>query len=213
MKAWNEIKHYAGFDWAKDHHDVIVLDAGGKTVAEFRFDHTAVGWDEFSKKLAAFPNVAIAVETNHGGVIERLLERECCVFPVHTRSAKGYRQRKVPSGNKTDKIDAWSLADALRLDGAHWKPLSAQDLLIKELRLLCRDEVALIRDRTARATRLRHGCWQKSATTARCFPMRKVFNVWPALRRSVISPARFIACICAASATSHCATSCICGQT
>ena len=101
------------------------------------------------KNWRLFPDVAIAVETNHGGVIERLLERECCVFPVHTRSAKGYRQRKVPSGNKTDKIDAWSLADALRLDGAHWKQLSAQDPLIKELRLLCRDEVALIRDRSA----------------------------------------------------------------
>jgi transposase len=155
MKAWNEIKHYAGFDWAKDHHDVIVLDAVGKTVAEFRFDHTAGGWDEFSKKLAAFPDVAVAVETNHGGVVERLLERGCCVFPVHTRSAKGYRQRKVPSGNKTDKIDAWSLADALRLDGAHWKQLSAQDPLTKELRLLCRDEVALIRDRSALITQLR----------------------------------------------------------
>jgi hypothetical protein len=30
----------------------------------------------------------VIVETNHGGVIERLLERECCVFPVHARSAK-----------------------------------------------------------------------------------------------------------------------------
>ena len=159
MKAWNEIKHYAGFDWAKDHHDVIVLDAGGKTVADFRFDHTAGGWDEFSKNLAEFPDVAVAVETNHGGVIERLLERECCVFPVHTRSAKGYRQRKVPSGNKTDKVDAWSLADALRLDGAHWKQLSAQDPLIKELRLLCRDEVALIRDRTALITQLRQSLY------------------------------------------------------
>ena len=159
MKAWNEIKHYAGFDWAKDHHDVIVLDAGGKTIAEFRFDHTAGGWDEFGKKLAAFPDVAIAVETNHGGVIERLLELKCCVFPVHTRSAKGYRQRKVPSGNKTDKVDAWSLADALRLDGAHWKQLLAQDPLIKELRLLCRDEVALIRDRTALITQLRQSLY------------------------------------------------------
>ena len=159
MKAWNEIKHYAGFDWAKDHHDVIVLDGGGKIVADFRFDHTAGGWNEFGKKLAAFPGVAVAIETNHGGVIERLLELECCIFPVHTRSAKGYRQRKVPSGNKTDQMDAWSLADALRLDGAHWKQLSPQDPLIKELRLLCRDEVALIRDRSALITQLRQALY------------------------------------------------------
>ena len=30
MKAWNEVTHFAGFDWAKDHHDVLVLDGTGK---------------------------------------------------------------------------------------------------------------------------------------------------------------------------------------
>jgi hypothetical protein len=155
MKAWNEIKHYAGFDWAKDHHDVIVLDAGGKTVADFRFDHTAGGWEEFSKKLASFPERGDCRrdQTRRGHRTADGAGMLC--VPVHTRSAKGYRQRKVPSGNKTDRVDAWSLADALRLDGAHWKQLSAQDPLIKELRLLCRDEVALIRDRTALITQLR----------------------------------------------------------
>ena len=26
MSSWNEITHYAGFDWAKDHHDVVIVD-------------------------------------------------------------------------------------------------------------------------------------------------------------------------------------------
>jgi hypothetical protein len=155
MKAWNQITHYAGFDWAKDHHDVIVLDGGGKIVADFRFEHTAGGWEQFREKLAAFAGVAVAIETKFGTVIERLQEIDCCIFPVHPQSAKAYRQRKVPSGNKTDHVDAWSLADALRLDGANWKQLAPQEPLIKELRLLCRDEVALIRDRTALITQLR----------------------------------------------------------
>src|ERR1700722_3876684 len=30
MKTWNDITHFAGFDWAKDHHDVLVLDGAGK---------------------------------------------------------------------------------------------------------------------------------------------------------------------------------------
>src|SRR5450759_5110164 len=146
MKAWNQFTHFAGFDWAQDHHDVIIIDASGKTVADFRFEHTAKGWADFSQHIAAFPDLALAAETKSGAAIEKLMELECCVFPVHPQSAKAYRQRKVPSGNKTDRVDAWSLADALRLDGAHWKQLAAQNPLIKELRLLCRDEVALIRD-------------------------------------------------------------------
>jgi hypothetical protein len=46
-------------------------------------------------------------------------------------------------------LDAWSFADALRLDGVHWKPLCRQDPLLDPLRLLCRDEMALIEERTA----------------------------------------------------------------
>jgi hypothetical protein len=99
--------------------------------------------------------VVVAVETKSGTVVEHLQEIDCCIFPVHPQSAKAYRQRKVPSGNKTDHVDAWSLADALRLNGANGKQLATQEPLIKELRLLCRDEVALIRDRTALITQLR----------------------------------------------------------
>jgi transposase len=69
--------------------------------------------------------------------------------PVSTTSAKAYRQRKVPSGNKTDHVDTWSLADALRVDGHGWKALAKEDPLVAELRLLGRDEVALIEERTA----------------------------------------------------------------
>jgi transposase len=169
MKAWNQITFFAGFDWAKDHHDVIVLDATGKIVGDFRFEHTAAGWEQFQNQLLAFPNVAIAIETKSGTVIERMLELGCHIFPVHTQSAKAYRQRKVPSGNKTDRVDAWSLADALRLDGAHWKQLSPQDPLIKELRLLCRDEVALIRDRTALITQLRQALYEYYPTALEAF--------------------------------------------
>jgi transposase len=169
MKAWNQITHFAGFDWAKDHHDVIVLDATGKIVGDFRFEHTAAGWEQFQNKLLVYPAVAIAIETKSGTVIERMLELGCHIFPVHTQSAKAYRQRKVPSGNKTDRVDAWSLADALRLDGADWKQLMPQDPLVKELRLLCRDEVALIRDRTALITQLRQALYEYYPTALEAF--------------------------------------------
>jgi hypothetical protein len=40
------------------------------------------------------------------------------------------------------------LADALRVDGHGWRRLSEQDPIVLELRILCRDEVALIEERT-----------------------------------------------------------------
>ena len=70
------------------------------------------------------------------------------VYPVNPKSAQRYRDRKVPSGSKTDFLDAWSLADALRIDGHGWKALVPTDALTSQLQMLCRDEVHLIGQRT-----------------------------------------------------------------
>jgi transposase len=150
MKTWNEITHYAGFDWAKDHHDVVIVDRSGQIVADFRIEHTAEGWQQWRNQVTAFAEgLAACVETSQGVVVEQLLESGSAVYPVSPVSAKHYRERKAPSGNKTDHVDAWSLADALRVDGHGWKALAPEDPLVAELRLLCRDEVALIEERTA----------------------------------------------------------------
>jgi transposase len=156
MKAWNELTHYAGFDWAKGHHDVVVVDRAGQIVADFRLEHTAAGWAHWREQIAAFEGLAVCVETSQGAVVEQLLQSGVTVFPVSPVSAKRYRQRKVPSGNKTDRLDAWSLADALRVDGHGWKALAPEDPLVAELRLLCRDEVALINERTALVNQLQN---------------------------------------------------------
>jgi transposase len=137
MKAWEEITHYAGFDWARNHHDVIIVDRDGKIVADFQIEHTAAGWRRWREQLDSLgAGVAACVETSQGVVVEQLLESGVTVYPVSPASAKRYRERKVPSGNKTDRVDAWSLADALRIDGHGWKALAKEDPLLAELRLL-----------------------------------------------------------------------------
>jgi transposase len=154
MKPWKEITHYAGFDWAKDHHSVIVVDATGQLVADFEFAHSLAGWEEFNKHLAPWPNLAVAIETSRGAAVDQLLQRHYSVYPVHPVAAKSYRERKAPSGTKTDHLDAWGLADALRTDGHGWKVLQPMDPLTEQLRLLCRDEIALIEQRTALVNQL-----------------------------------------------------------
>jgi transposase len=149
MKSWNEITHYAGFDWARDHHDVVIVDRLGQSVAEFRIAHTLEGWQQFRDQVKAYPGLAIAIETSQGAAVDQLLQTDCQVYPVNPLSAKSYRERKAPSGNKTDQLDAWSLAEALRLDGQHWKALQPLDPLTQQIQLLCRDEIALIEQRTA----------------------------------------------------------------
>jgi transposase len=154
MKDWKDLTHYAGFDWAKDHHAVVIVDAQGNLVADFEFAHSQEGWKSFAERASAWPQLAVAIETSQGAAVDQLLQREYTVFPVHPVAAQSYRERKAPSGTKTDHLDAGSLADALRVDGQSWKALQPMDPLTQQLRLLCRDEVSLIEQRTALVNQL-----------------------------------------------------------
>jgi transposase len=155
MRPFAEHTHFAGFDWASEHHDVVVVTPQGAVVEKLRFEDTAEGWHTFREKMRPFPCLAVAIETSTGPFVDRLLDAGCSVYPVHPASAKAYRQRKAPSGVKDDILDCWSLADALRTDGHAWRALKPEDPLVVELRLLCRDEVALIEERTAKVLQLR----------------------------------------------------------
>jgi transposase len=160
MKSWTDVTHYAGFDWARDHHDVVIVDRQGQIVTEFRIEHSLEGWKEFGGRLKDYPAVAVAIETSQGAAIDQLLQLDCAVYPVNPHSAKSYRERKAPSGNKTDRLDAWSLAEALRLDGQHWKSLQPLDPLTQQLQLLCRDEISLIEQRTALVNQLQQALYE-----------------------------------------------------
>ena len=149
MNDWQNHTHFAGLDWAGDHHDVVVVDMRGVIVASFRFEHSAEGWSQCRERLASYGPLAVAIETSQGAAVQQLLVLGAAVYPVHPKSAQRYRERKAPSGVKNDALDAWSLADALRVDGHGWRRLLPEDPLVEELRLLCRDECALIEQRTA----------------------------------------------------------------
>lgn len=74
MKPWKEITHYAGFDWAHDHHNVVIVDQLGQIVADFVIKHSAAGWQRWGEQVAALGGaVAVCVETSQGIVIEPAL--------------------------------------------------------------------------------------------------------------------------------------------
>jgi transposase len=148
-----------GFDWATEDHDVVAVDPAGRRVLDRKVEDSAEGWADFRQRLVelAGPDlskVAVAVETCNGPAVERLLEMGCRVYPLNPKAAQRYRDRKNVAGNKTDRLDAWSFGDALRTDGHGWRVLSPEDPLTQELRILCRDEVALIERRTALVNQL-----------------------------------------------------------
>jgi len=174
--------HFVGFDWAKDKHDVVIVARDGRVVEEFEFEETAAGWDSFVKRIAPRGPVAVAIETSCGAAVDRLLQLGVTVFPIQPMAAKRYRERKAPTGVKDNRLDAWSLADALRLDGHTWRSLQPEDPITQELRILSRDEVALIEQRTALICQLEQALYEYYPAA------REAFDDWtlPASWRFVI---------------------------
>jgi transposase len=160
MHTFEQLTHFAGFDWAKDHHDAVILDRQGATVQSVSFAHTAEGWAQWRETIKAYPALGVAIETNQGAAVEQLLQSQVTVYPMQPKAAERYRDRHVPSGSKTDRTDAWCFGDALRVDGQHWRPLAPEDPLTEELRLLCRDEVELITQRTALVNQLQQALYE-----------------------------------------------------
>lgn len=153
--AFAELDHFVGFDWAAEKHDVVVVDRDGKVELTLTFPDTAEGWARLREKLRTLGKVGVAIETSRGPAVERLLEAGWTVFPMNPKAAERFRDRKAPSGVKDDTLDAWSFADALRSDGHAWRPLRPDDPQTQLLRMLCRDEIGLIEQRTALVLQLR----------------------------------------------------------
>ena len=154
--SFSRLTHYCGFDWAKDAHQAAVVDKSGAVVLELSFGNTAEGWATFAARLLALGGtVGVAIETSSGPAVERLLQMGLSLYPMNPKSAQRYRDRKNVSGAKSDPLDAHSFADALRTDGHGWRRLLPLDPLTQELRILCRDEITLIEQRTALVNQLR----------------------------------------------------------
>lgn len=141
--------HFGGFDFARQTHHVVVVDCLGQIVLNQPLPETGEAWAAFRRAAQPLFPLAVAVETNNGPAVERLLELGVSLYPMNPKAAQRLRDRKAPSGVKDDELDAWSFADGLRTDGHGWRMLKPEDERTKELRILCRDELTLIGQRTA----------------------------------------------------------------
>jgi transposase len=142
---------YAGIDWANDHHDALVIDEQGRQVGSLRVDHTPQGMSRLTTFLEQIvgaeskEQMACIIETTHGLLIAHLLEASWPVYPVNPRTVD---RRRSASGAKTDTIDAYLLAKTGRADLADLHRLTPDSEKIAELKLLTRDQDALIQMQT-----------------------------------------------------------------
>ena len=129
-----------GIDWADDHHDVCLQEAGSSRIETSRLPqdpHAIAEWVAGLRQRCGGRPVGICLETKRGALVSALIEHDFLVlFPVNPRTLKRFREAFAPSGAKDDPGDAGLLLELLgkHEDRLHrWAPDDAETRAITRL--------------------------------------------------------------------------------
>jgi transposase len=160
---------FVGNDWAEDHHDVEIVDEQGHRLARSRLPEGMEGMSRLHALIAQFvpeqwaeldpaeaaSRVKVGIETDRGAWVAALVAAGYEVFAINPMSVARYRERHSTSGAKSDAGDAHVLAEIVRLDRAHHRPVAGDSQLGEAIKLVARSHQSMIWDRTRHGLRLR----------------------------------------------------------
>jgi transposase len=145
-------RYYIGVDWADESDSVWVVDEKGEKVWAGEVKHLAEDQAEFGRRLYAWRSGGVevwaAVEKPEGRIVDFLLDHGVLVYPVNPKALDRARDRFRVSGSKSDPFDARVLAEFLRTDHGHLRPLLPNSAEAQELKLLTTDHQRLVRQQT-----------------------------------------------------------------
>ena len=160
---------FIGDDWAEDHHDIELEDEAGRRLVRARLpeglegitrlhglvaEHAPAAWAELAPDRVA-AQVVVGIETDRGPWVAALRAAGYQVYAINPMSAARYRDRHSSSGAKSDAGDAHVLAEIVRLDRAHHRPIAGDSDLADAIKLLARAHQTAIWERTRQVLRLR----------------------------------------------------------
>jgi transposase len=144
-----------GIDWADDHHDFAVVEESGQTRSTFQIKHTPEGINSLRDRLRSLSvevggkeNIAIGIETHRLLLVDILLNDGYTIYPLNPKAVDRYRDRYTASQAKSDTFDAVVIANAIRTDRHRFAVLKPDSELLRELRILVKDQRRLIRMKT-----------------------------------------------------------------
>ncbi|MFF1934707.1 IS110 family transposase [Streptomyces sp. NPDC058228] len=134
---------FCGVDWAEGHHDIALVEAGGKQLAKVRISDDAAGFAQLTALLtehgdSADAPIPVAIETSRGLLVACLRATGRPVFAINPLAVARYRDRHSVARKKSDAVDAAALANILRTDMAAHRPLPADSELVQAIAVLAR---------------------------------------------------------------------------
>lgn len=153
---------FIGDDWAEDHHDVEVQDDAGQVLARRRLSEGVAGIAALHALIADHldrddppDQVLVGIETDRGPWVQALIAAGYQVFCINPSMSARYRGRHSTSGAKSDPGDAHVLAEIVRVDRDHHRPVAGDSALGQAVRMLARAHQSMIWSRQHETNRLR----------------------------------------------------------
>jgi hypothetical protein len=155
---------FIGDDWAEGHHDVVVQDGAGKTLARRRLPDGADGIARLHELIASScgeesdpdpAQVVIVIETERGPWVKALAASGYRVYPVNPKQAARHKETIAVSGKKDDFFDASCLADMGRTRRHQIRELAADSDIAEAVKIAARAHQKLVWERTRHLLRMR----------------------------------------------------------
>jgi hypothetical protein len=153
---------FIGDDWAEAHHDIEIQDETGRRLAKRRLPEGIEGLAVLHALVAdhlgedAEPEqVLIGIETDRGPWVQALIASGYIVYAVNPLQVARYRERHGTAGAKSDPGDAHTLAELVRLDRAHHRPVAGDSELAEHVKVLARTHQSMIWSRQRQTNTMR----------------------------------------------------------
>lgn len=149
---------FVGIDWAAESHDLCVVDAAGKIRDRAQVAHSQDGLDALVHRLSRLGSgdeVLVGIERPEGRLVDRILESGYPIVIVPTFAMKDLRRRYAVGGAKSDRGDAYVIADVARTDGHRLRRLEPLSPETRALRAAVRGRDDLVDQRVALGNQLR----------------------------------------------------------
>ena len=107
---------FCGIDWADDHHDIALVDDGGRVLHQQRIGDDVDGWNQLLETLAVHGDspdapIPVAIETTRGLLVSCLRATGRAVYAINPLAVARYRDRHSVARRKSEAGDALVLGE------------------------------------------------------------------------------------------------------
>ena len=153
---------FVGDDWAEAQHDIEIENDQGQVLARRRLPEGLAGITALHELVAEYldpagepDQVLVGIETERGPWVQALLAAGYVVFAINPMKVARYRERHSTSGAKSDAADAHLLAEMVRVDRAHHRPIAGDSEIAEHIKVAARAHQTMIWSRVRQVNALR----------------------------------------------------------